>query len=153
MGGAGAFSAGGAGSLFGAAPGGDSNDPYANIAIDLTKVKSSEPPAKLHELKTAEEKKKEVRAAKSNLKNESENNKEKGTVSWGKSTTYEVLREDEEDDGEYHNKDVTGRGSPRPLEKKVLEEKDISDGRTEKEKIKEMLEKQERLQMEEINEN
>jgi hypothetical protein len=62
MGGAGAFSAGGAGSLFGAgAPGGgDSNDPYANIAIDLTKVKKSEPPTKPHELKTAEEKKKEV---------------------------------------------------------------------------------------------
>jgi hypothetical protein len=50
------------------------------------------------------------------------------------------MRGEEEDDGDYHNKDVTGRGSPRPLEKKEGVEKDISDGRTEKEKIKEMME-------------
>jgi hypothetical protein len=46
--------------MFGAGAGlgmGVSDDPYANIAIDLTKVKKSEPPAKLYEHKTEEEKK------------------------------------------------------------------------------------------------
>jgi hypothetical protein len=36
--------------MFGApAPAVAANDPYANIAIDLTKVKKSEPPAKPYE--------------------------------------------------------------------------------------------------------
>lgn len=38
----------------------------------------------------------------------------------------------------------------KPNSKKVIEVKDLSDGRTEKEKIKEMLEKQEREQIEDI---
>lgn len=43
--------------MFGSPP---VDDPYANIAIDLNKVKKSEPPAKIYELKTEEEKKKEA---------------------------------------------------------------------------------------------
>ncbi len=51
---------GGAGSLFGAAStAAPVDDPYANITLDLNKVKSSEPPPKLFEHKTEEEKKKE----------------------------------------------------------------------------------------------
>lgn len=43
---------------------------------------------------------------------------------------------------EFINKEnVGGRGSPRPAEKKVISEKDLSDSRSEKEKILEMLEK------------
>ncbi len=41
------------------------DDPYANIAIDLNKVKKQEAPVKLHEHKTEEEKKKEAEARKS----------------------------------------------------------------------------------------
>jgi hypothetical protein len=37
-----------------------------------------------------------------------------------------------------------GKGSPRPTTKKVIAEKDLSDGRNEKEKIKEMIEKKEK---------
>lgn len=66
---------GGSTSLFGAGqlPSGPSNDPYANIDIDLTKVKQAVKPAKPFELKNEEEKTKdaEQRAAlsvKSNLK-------------------------------------------------------------------------------------
>ena len=36
------------------------DDPYANIALDLNKVKKSEPPPKLYEHKTEEEKKKDA---------------------------------------------------------------------------------------------
>lgn len=64
--------------LFGAGGGmgGRTDDPYANIAIDLNKVKKQEPPAKLYEHKTEEEKKKDKAASsqatnastKSNLK-------------------------------------------------------------------------------------
>ena len=69
IGGAGAFSLGGASQfggigggqsagMFGAsAPGGAAaDDPYANIDIDLTKVKSAPKPTKLFEHKTEEEK-------------------------------------------------------------------------------------------------
>jgi hypothetical protein len=52
----------------------------------------------------------------------------------------------EDESGEYQTKDVHegGKGSPRPSEKKVISEKDLSDGRSEKEKILEMLERQQR---------
>ena len=52
------FGGGGAGGLFGASSA-PLDDQYANIEIDLTKVKKSEPPAKPWEQKTEEEKKKE----------------------------------------------------------------------------------------------
>lgn len=123
------------------------NDPYANIALDLTKVTKSEPPAKLYEHKTEEEKKKEAAsksntAIKSNLKKEFGNDegKRKRGVSFGQSTTFEVDKIDDES-GEFYNNDVQGKGSPRP--QKVIEVKDLSDGLNEKEKIKQMLEKQE----------
>lgn len=60
--------------LFGGGMGGRTDDPYANIAIDLNKVKKQEPPAKLYEHKTEEEKKKDKvsqvtnASTKSNLK-------------------------------------------------------------------------------------
>ena len=44
---------------------------------------------------------------------------------------------------------VTGKGSPRPV-KRVLEERDISDGRTEEEKIRDQMEKEEKEKLEEI---
>jgi hypothetical protein len=162
------------GGLFGApstAVAGD--DPYANIALDLNKVKKSEPPVKLYEHKTEEEKKSKTApatsaaATKSNLKKDaedkppakevalSEEDKKKKGVTFGKSTTYEVEAAENDESGEYTTKDVhEGRkGSPRPAgDKKVIAEKDLSDGRSEKEKIREMLEKQEREQLEEIRE-
>jgi hypothetical protein len=48
-----------------------------------------------------------------------------------------------------------GKGSPRPggaADKKVIAEKDLSDGRTEKDKILEMLEKKQREELEEMQE-
>jgi hypothetical protein len=170
---------GGASSLFGAGGAGVvSDDPYANIALDLNKVKKQEPPPKLYEHKTEEEKKSKTAAAassaatKSNLKKDSTiDDKPKATssvsagasekkgVTFGKSTTYEVEAGNQEDEsGEYHTKDIDkegGKGSPRPggvTDKKVIAEKDLSDGRSEKEKILEMLEKQQREQLEEIKE-
>lgn len=98
--GASPFGPGSAAGMFGAAV---ENDPYANITIDLNKVKKQEAPVKLHEHKTEEEKKKEAVAkasiasnTKSNLKKEVEEKKktqEKRGVTFGKSTTYEVERE------------------------------------------------------------
>ena len=74
-------------------------------------------------------------------------------MTFGKSTTYEVERGETEESGDYNRDNVhEGRGSPRPGDKKVIEEKDLSDGRSEKEKILDMLEKQQREQMEEIKE-
>ena len=125
------------------------DDPYANIALDLTKVTKSEPPAKLYEHKSEEEKKKDASsksntAMKSNLKKDFDKDDDKGKrkrgVSFGQSTTFEVDKIDDES-GEFYNNDVReGKGSPRP--QKVIEVKDLSDGRSEKEKIKEMLEKE-----------
>jgi len=112
MGGVGTFGAGGAGGLFGSGPAAVvENDPYANIAIDLNKVKKQEPPAKLYEHKTDEDKRKEAESkktssstnvtGKSNLKKDfeekkkdedDEESKRKRSVSFGKSTTYEVER-------------------------------------------------------------
>jgi hypothetical protein len=53
-----------------------------------------------------------------------------------------VGREDDES-GDYNTEKLgkEGSGSPRPDGKKVIAEKDLSDGRTEKERIREMLEK------------
>ncbi|CDW77663.1 UNKNOWN [Stylonychia lemnae] len=171
MGGIGAFgSASAAGGLYGVGPSAVvENDPYANIAIDLNKVKKQEPPAKLYEHKTEEEKKKEAEskknssaasAGKSNLKKDfdekkkkedEDESKRKRSVSFGKSTTYEVEKLDSDQSTEFINKDnVGGRGSPRPGDKKVIAEKDLSDGRSDKEKILEMLERQQREQLEEM---
>lgn len=93
---------------------------------------------------------------KSNLKKDSEDKPstatskvsaataEKRNVTFGKSTTYEVDHL-EDDSGEFNTKDAHkdgGKGSPRPEgDKKVISEKDLSDGRSEKEKILEMLER------------
>ena len=80
---------------------------------------------------------------------------EKRNVTFGKSTTYEVDANIEDESGEYQTKDVGSKGSPRPesdKEKKVIAEKDLSDGRSEKEKILEMLEKKQREELEEIKE-
>ena len=86
-----------------------------------------------------EEKPKTTQAA---SKEDDEKSKRRG-VTFGQSTTYEVEVGDES--GEFHTKDVArdGKGSPRPGggDKKVIAEKDLSDGRSEKEKILEMLEK------------
>lgn len=114
-------------------------------------------------MKTEEEKKKEAESKKTGSasntttgksllkkdfeekKNEDEDptSRRKRSVTFGKSTTYEVERGETEESTEFINKEGTGgKGSPRPSEKKVIAEKDLSDGRSEKEKILEMLEKQ-----------
>lgn len=158
----------------------------------MNKVKSSEPPAKLYEHKTAEEKKKDAASkqseasatgvsTKSNLKkgdslpleekaknsnsasasnnynaSAADDDKKKRNVTFGKSTTYEVeAGENPDDSGEFQTKGVYNdgsKGSPRPssTDKKVISEKDLSDGRSEKEKIQEMLEKKQREELEEI---
>lgn len=54
-------------------------------------------------------------------------------MTFGKSTTYEVTG-NESESGDFHDVGVKAKGSPRP--KKVIDEKDLSDGRSEKEKIK-----------------
>ena len=112
LGGPGAFSFGGA-SQFGGIGGGTSSifnpgqasstaapasdDPYANIDIDFTKVKQAKKPAKAFEEKTEEEKVKDAEkrniSVKSNLKtttSDFENAAAKGKkeVRFGKSTTY-----------------------------------------------------------------
>jgi len=94
-------------------------------------------------------------ATKSNLKKDEKAAAEKRNVTFGKSTTYEVDANIEDESGEYQTKDVGSKGSPRPeqdKEKKVIAEKDLSDGRSEKEKILEMLEKKQREELEEIKE-
>ena len=134
-GGAGSFTAGAPVGGGGAAAG---DDPYANIALDLTKVKAAPVAAKPFEAKTEEEKQKDAErrgSIKSNLKTTkadfdkaAESKKE---VRFGKSTTYEVnLRSDEA--GSYNTADMEkdGRGSPRPA-KNVIKETDLSDGRDE----------------------
>lgn len=45
---------------------------------------------------------------------------------------------------------IKEKGSPRPGGKKIISEKDLSDGRDEKEKIAEMLARQEEERIEEI---
>lgn len=150
--------------LFGTAGlgGAAENDPYANIQIDTTNLKKAAPQPKPYEQKSEEEKKQasSSTAGKSNLKKDFEQPKKKESdkeekskdrkrsVTFGDATKIEFDREDES--GEYNNKDLHdgGKGSPRP--QKVVEVKDLSDGRNEKEKIKEMLEKKQREELEEI---
>ena len=109
-------------------------------------------------MKTEEEKEKDAELhrkqsdKKSNLKtttSDFENAKKKEvSVSFGKSTTYEVLKS-ESDDGSFMARNLDGKGSPRPV-KRVVEERDISDGRTEEEKIRDQMEKEEKEKLEEI---
>lgn len=47
-----------------------------------------------------------------------------------------------EDDSNFNNEGIKQGGSPR-LSKKIIGEKDISDGRDEKERIKDQMEKEE----------
>ena len=46
--------------------------------------------------------------------------------------------------------DKDGKGSPRPNKRKIVQEKDLSDGRDEADKIKEQLEKEKAAQLEEM---
>ena len=145
-GGAGSFTAGAPVGGGGAAAG---DDPYANIALDLTKVKAAPVAAKPFEAKTEEEKQKDAErrgSIKSNLKTTkadfdkaAESKKE---VRFGKSTTYEVnLNKDEAGAYNTAGMEKDGRGSPR-IAKNVVKETDLSDGRDEADKIKEQLEKE-----------
>ena len=130
------FNAGAASSIGGGAASAD--DPYANISIDLSKVKAAPVASKPFEHKTEEEKVKDAEqrgTIKSNLKTTkadfekaAENKKE---VRFGKSTTYQVPIGDHEPGGfNTADMDKDGRGSPRPT-KKVIQETDLSDGRDE----------------------
>ena len=134
-GGAGSFTAGAPVGGGGAAAG---DDPYANIALDLTKVKAAPVAAKPFEAKTEEEKQKDAErrgSIKSNLKTTkadfdkaAESKKE---VRFGKSTTYELnLNKDEEGAYNTAGMEKDGRGSPR-INKNVVKETDLSDGRDE----------------------
>ena len=143
-GGSGTFQSGAGSGIGGGAAAATSDDPYANIAIDLSKVKAAPKAAKPFEAKTEEEKVKDAEARgsiKSNLKTTkadfakaAENKKE---VRFGKSTTYEVMM-DSDDSGVFNKTDMDkdGKGSPRLKSKKIVDEKDLSDGRDEAEKIK-----------------
>lgn len=129
----------------------------------------------MYEHKTEEEKKKDAEAkktttsgtavGKSNLKSEDkkgkdesrsgsagdEEHKRKRSVSFGKSTTYEVERADSEASMEFINKEgAGGRGSPRPLEKKVMKEEDLGDDRTDKQRILDEIERKQREELEEM---
>ena len=100
---------GGQATTFGAsaAPGGASgDDPYANIAIDLNKIKAAPKPAKPFEKKSEEEKNNDALERKnsnikSNLKTTTQDfeaaKKKEVSVSFGKSTTYEVAVSDDDD--------------------------------------------------------
>ena len=91
-----------------------SNDPYANIDIDLSKVKKAEKPSKPFEQRTEEEKaakstenKTGGESTKSNLKKKQEDNdsKNRKEVRFGKSTTYQLENTNEsvDDDTVYNN--------------------------------------------------
>lgn len=100
--------------MFGAsalAPAGG-NDPYANIDIDLSKVKKAEKPSKPFEQRTEEEKVKDQEAKnalnqKTILKTNSQNadDKSKKEVRFGKSTIYQVesTGDSVEDDQNFNN--------------------------------------------------
>ena len=161
-GGAGMFSSGsGVGAPAGGAGAPSGDDPYANIQIDLNAVSAAAKQAtqsKPFEKKTEEEKQadaaKRSAGMKSNLKTTKEDfdnaAKSKKEVRFGKSTTYQVAR-DEDDDGTFNNADLDkdGKGSPRP-DKKIIDEVDLSDGRDEKEKAKQLLEKEQKEREEEL---
>ena len=78
----------------------------------------------------------------SNLKTTKEDfdnaQKNKKEVRFGKSITYQVDQVDSQTSLKYDG------------EKKVIEEKDISDGRDETDRIKQLLEEEEKRQLEEI---
>ena len=125
-----------------------SDDPYANIAIDLSKVKAAPVASKPFEAKTEEEKEKEAASRTGTKKSSLKTTKadfekaaaNKKTVAFGKETVYQV--DADSDDSGYNNLDMErdGKGSPRPS-KRIVAEKDLSDGRNEAEKAKEEIEK------------
>lgn len=97
------------------------DDPYANIAIDFSKVKAAPIATKPFEAKTEEEKQKEAdaRTMKSALKTTEKDfakaKENPRSVRFGKSTTYQV-NVDSDDSGFFNKADMDrdGRGSPRP---------------------------------------
>lgn len=108
--------------------------------MDLSKVKTVTIPSKPFEKKSEEEKMNDKQLGnKSNLKTTKEDfakkaDGEKKGVRFGKSITYEV-----------------GEGDESVLsDKKIIGEKDLSDGRDEKEKIRAQLEAEEKQQLEEL---
>jgi hypothetical protein len=123
--------------------GGASNDPYANIDLDLSKVKQVALPAKPFEKKSEEEKVEDAKqrgSIRSNLKTTKEDFDKaalaKKEVRFGKSITYQV--EGDNDSSQANDSKVEAQKA-----KTIIEEKDLSDGRDEKERIKDLLEKEE----------
>ena len=124
--------------------GGASNDPYANIDLDLSKVKTVALPSKPFEKKSEEEKVEDAKqrgSMRSNLKTTKEDFDKaalaKKEVRFGKSITYQV-EGDNDSSSQANDSKVEAQKA-----KTIIEEKDLSDGRDEKEKIKELLEKEE----------
>ena len=119
MSGSGGFSAGGMG-------GGDTNDPYANVDLDISKVKKVEIPNKPFEKKTEEERVEDKKnlTSKSSLKTTAADHEkakqDKKEVKFGKSTTYQV------EGGEEPSMQID------KVDRKIIDEKDLSDGRDEK---------------------
>lgn len=136
---------GGAGSLFGPAPGAGagaaaSDDPY-NIPIDLTKIKRTEKPAKTYEEKTSEEKQKAAMltamdskavGAKSIMKKPGQPKKEK-KLSFGQCLVHEYDRDSES-----------------TAVAKRVDSRDISDMRDEKTKLRDMLQQKENEELAQI---
>ena len=94
-----------------------SDDPYANIAIELSKVKAAPVASKPVEAKTEEEKMKDAEARgaiKSNLKTTKEDFKKaaenKKEVRFGKSTTYQLPMGDHNEAGGYNTADMDKDG-------------------------------------------
>jgi len=129
-----------------------SNDPYANTAIDLNKVKVTAVAAKPFEKKSEEEKMQDAEkrgSIKSNLKTTKDDFKkaeEKGKkeVRFGRSSTYTFDNSDDDEKEDFNNENVTGKGSPRPSAKVPVSEVDLSDGRDEKEKAMKAMEDDEK---------
>lgn len=140
MSGSGGFSAGGLGGGMAVA----ANDPYANVDLDLSKVKKVEIPKKPFEKKSEEEKVEDKKSltSKSSLKTTAADHEKakdsKKEVKFGKSITYQVEGGDEPSL-------LTEKG-----DRKIIDEKDLSDGRDEKERIKAMMELEEAKQLEEL---
>lgn len=108
------------------------DDPYANVNLDLSKVKTTA--AKPFERKTEEEKvqDKAKLTTKSNLKTTKEDfdkaAQNKRGVQFGKAITYHV-------DGD-SEPSLLSANQP---ERRIIDEKDLSDGRDEKERIRAAL--------------
>lgn len=130
---------------------GSSDDPYAKIDIDFTKVKSTPLPGKPFERKSEEEKQADRKAgeAASGVRSSLKGTKEpelssvdgagkKKEVRFGKSITYQVDQVDSMTDLRTNE------------EKKIIDEKDLSDGRDETERIKQLLKEEEQRQLDEI---